>query len=319
MALVRNKVFSGKKVIPETTLKQMVISGGSVALAEKLRQSHGWDSNTIMAAPIAVMESGVVTDNHWVLLGSLKPIKFSANSVWPEAPKDLRVIIDMPDLTVFTFAGSTNLSYWLDREELEVSYTHTVVEREAEQPIVNKISYDQAVTMGVGEFAVRAMVVPKDVKGAGIWIGAVPHKKATIQARLGDNTNCHRTPHITLQLAEVNPSPLSKGRAVYAVMTQQEQAGEGFGFGVIPWLDATGEGVEDAIMPDSEDLRESLYRFMRLSATVACATTAGSMEARLTTLVGGQAPAPKKPEQIWPVFVPMETTTQQKGVYVSYW
>ena len=309
MAALRNKIFSGKKKLPEDILRHSFISGGLVALAEKLKESHGWNSTTILAAPIILLESGAITDNHWALLGRLKPVKFTANCLLPTAAKDLGVSINISDLTVFVFPGSTNLSYWLDREEFEVNFTHTVENEAGEPPLVNNISFDQAVAMGVGEFAVRAMVIPKDEKGAGVWIGAVPHKKASLTTRLGGNSNCHQTPHITLQLTEVNPSPLSKGRAVYATFSQQEQAADGFGYGIIPWLDVTAEGEEDAILTDDDDLKESIYRCMKSSATVACATTAASMEARLTTLAAGQAPAPKKPDPVWPVFVTRVTTT----------
>ena len=62
-----DKIFKGKKGIPETELKAGLISGGSVALAEKLRTSHGWNGMSLLAAPVLTLEAGGIADTHWAV------------------------------------------------------------------------------------------------------------------------------------------------------------------------------------------------------------------------------------------------------------
>ena len=52
-------------------------------------------------------------DTHWVLLGALKDLAFSANQLWVGLEKDLKVTIKLEDLGMFT-CGESNLSGWLD-------------------------------------------------------------------------------------------------------------------------------------------------------------------------------------------------------------
>ena len=62
-----HKVFKGRKAIPETELKAGLIAGGTVALAEKLRNSHGWHGVTLLAAPIFTLEAGGIAGSHWAV------------------------------------------------------------------------------------------------------------------------------------------------------------------------------------------------------------------------------------------------------------
>ena len=62
-----HKIFKGRKEIPEEELKAGLISGGVAALAEKLRTSHGWDSTTLLAAPLLALEAGAVADCRWAV------------------------------------------------------------------------------------------------------------------------------------------------------------------------------------------------------------------------------------------------------------
>ena len=45
-----------------------------------------------------------------------------ANTMWKDGSKDLKVSIKMDDLTMFAFADG-NISEWVDREDLEVTYS----------------------------------------------------------------------------------------------------------------------------------------------------------------------------------------------------
>ena len=62
-----HKIFKGRKTIPEAELKASLISGGTVALAEKLRNSHGWNGVALLAAPILTLEAGGIAGSHWAV------------------------------------------------------------------------------------------------------------------------------------------------------------------------------------------------------------------------------------------------------------
>ena len=77
-----------------------------------------------------------------------------------------------------------------------------------------------------------------------------------------------------------------------------EQPGDGFGFAVLPWLDVTAE-----VCPDSKELKEALLRLETASTTLATATAAASLEARIRAVVAGSAVPPKNPAHVFPQFV----------------
>ena len=81
------------------------------------------------------------------------------------------------------------------------------------------------------------------------------------------------------------------------------------GFGVLPWVDVTAEGEEDATLPESDDMKEALLRFMRLSTCSVTATTAAAMEARLRAITTGNATKPKNPPHVFPEFRPAMVPT----------
>ena len=62
-----HKIFKGRRCIPDTELKAGLISGGSVALAEKLRNNHGWNGMSLLAAPVLTLEAGGIADTHWAV------------------------------------------------------------------------------------------------------------------------------------------------------------------------------------------------------------------------------------------------------------
>ena len=287
-----NKVFKGKKKLTVTAMKEGMITGGAVTLGERLQAKYGWDGTRTMAAPILVCEAGSIVDINWVLLGALKDVTFASNYVWPGGEKEVRVSVRVGDLSMFTFAVG-NLSGWLNRDELDVTYTAPEGE----------LSFEDAQGRGVGEFCLRALICPTSHAGASIWIGAHPCKREALEGRLGADHNSSLTPHITLQLAEAEPHGLAAGgRAAHVVFTRKEKEGEGFGMGVLPWLDVTAEGVEDAVMPDPEDVKEALLRFMRSSASSAVATTGAALEKRTRALEAGSLGAPRNLAHCFPEY-----------------
>ena len=123
--LMLHKIFAGRKKVPENEMRASMITGGAVTLGLKLQQDHGWNGTSLLAAPVAVVEAGAVVDSHWVVLGGLKDLSFSANLLWPRASKDLKVIVKLSDLSMFSFGKTPNLSQWLEKDELEVNFAHT--------------------------------------------------------------------------------------------------------------------------------------------------------------------------------------------------
>ena len=57
-----------------------------------------------------------------------------------------------------------------------------------------------------------------------------------------------------------------------------------------------------ATLPEQEDYRESLLRFLRLSTTTATATTAASMETRIRVVIANKAVPPKNPAHVFPEY-----------------
>ena len=62
-----NKIFKGRKLIPEEELRASLVSGGVMALAEKLREAHGWNGTSLLAAPFLTLEAGAVVDTYWAV------------------------------------------------------------------------------------------------------------------------------------------------------------------------------------------------------------------------------------------------------------
>ena len=60
-----HKIFKGRKALPEEELRASLISGGVVALAEKLRIDHGWNGVSLLAAPFLTLEAGAGVDSYW--------------------------------------------------------------------------------------------------------------------------------------------------------------------------------------------------------------------------------------------------------------
>ena len=206
-----DKIFDGKKTIPEEVLRRCMIAGGAVALGAKLRDEHNWDGESLMAAPTLVLEGGVVVDSHWCVLGKLQDMSLTATAVWAGADKDMRVVVRMTDMAMFSFSD-TNLSSWLDRSQLKHLYhiLHEVhVDRSeldvtflypGESGDLESIPFNEACAKGAGEFCIRALICPTSHTGGSIWIAAHPSTKAEMKTRMGENFNTHATPHITIKV-----------------------------------------------------------------------------------------------------------------------
>ena len=241
-------IFNGRKQIPEDLMRSGVIMGGKAALAEKLKKDHSWDGRTLIAAPITVLEAGAIVDNYWSVLGELRDLSFGANLLWAKGSKDIKVTVKMEDLSMFDFKDG-NLSGWLDKDELEVTFAIGDGEEVSYKELTEKY--------GAMEFALRLLVVPTTHQGASVWVGASPYSKADIKNKLKNDASSNIAPHITLPIHEAMPHGVAAaGRAAHAVFSRQELPSDGYGLGVLPWLDCSAEG-DDAIMPSSDEIKEA--------------------------------------------------------------
>ena len=90
------------------------------------------------------------------MIGALKDLVFAANLVWKDGSKDLKVSVKLDDLGMFPFDANCNISSWLDRGELDVTYS---------LDNGDPISHQEAKQYGVGEFCLRLLVVPTAYTG----------------------------------------------------------------------------------------------------------------------------------------------------------
>ena len=95
-------------------------------------------------------------------------------------------------------------------------------------------------------------------------------------------------------MTEASPNRVPAGRAAYALFCHREPAS---GHGVLPWIDVTAEGIEDAVMPELDEVVSSTLSFLRSSTKVAPATIAAMMEKRMKALVKGNSKSAIKSEE----------------------
>ena len=288
--------------MPEDVMREGIILGGKAALAEKLRKTYAWNGRSLIAAPSAVLEAGAIVDNYWSILGELKDLSFGANLLWPKGNKDMKVKVKMEDLSMFDFKDG-NLSEWIDRKDLEVVFALGDGEEVTYEDVTDKY--------GAMEFCLRLLMVPTSHLGASVWVGATPYSKEDLKNRLGNDASSHLTPHITLPIHEAMPHGVTTaGRAAHAVFSRKELASDGYGFGVIPWLECSAEGEEGVILPSSDEYKESTLLFLRQAMASAVTTLPKTMENRMGALAAGKPAMPSNPPQVFPEFIPSEETPE---------
>ena len=229
------------------------------------------------------------------MVGALKDLVFAADLVWSDGKKDVRVSVKLDDMSMFSFDADTNISGWLDRSELDVSYS---------LDNGDLITYVEAKQYGVAEFCLRLLLVPTVHTGASVNVAAHPSTKDALKQRLGEHANCLQTPHISLQVQEVSPNGVKAGRAAHALFTRQELANDGYGLACLPWLECSAEGEDEAIMPEGDEVKEAMLKLMKKSTAAALSTTVKSLEVRVRALLEGKAAPLKNSPLVFPDFSP---------------
>lgn len=67
-----DKIFKGRKNLPEAELRASLVSGGAVALGS----SHGWNGVSLLAAPTMGVEAGAIVDSRWAVWMLYLPLNY---------------------------------------------------------------------------------------------------------------------------------------------------------------------------------------------------------------------------------------------------
>jgi hypothetical protein len=276
----------------------MRVSGGSTALAEKLRRDVDYDGVKLIATGIVTTDqAGAIKSTHWVALGALKTIQMPAQRIWIDANKQIQVVIRIPDMAIFEFPATSNMSAWVDRNDLDIRF-------------VNKtdrctLDWEEARTMGVEDVIARAIIVPGSHQEATVWVAVVPLGKEELADKVGGHdVNHHGIPHISLPLDEQEvdaPNTFSAGKAVTATLIQQELPNQGFGMGTLAFIDCTTSDNPDQGNPDPGRYKEAvlgLYRAVSMGAP----TNVGHFASSLQKFIDKTAPTMKKAPVVFPEY-----------------
>ena len=268
-----------------------------MALVNKLVQDVNYDKTKILATAVITTDpAGVIKDTHWILMGAFKVMTYPATKIWKDAHKDVQVVFRFPDLTVFEFPSSSNMSAWNDIEQMDVRFI-----RKSTKEIIDG---DVAATMGLGDMVIRAIIVPGNPFEASVWIAVAPLSKDGLvdTVNLAD-INDYSIPYIPIHVEEAEdeaPNTFSTGKAV--TMMRQEEPGLGLGMGILPFLDIASSDNEDQGIPEPNKYKEASMKFLRKVA-VGYPTTAHKFESMMQRYLGNTLPTMKKAPMIFPEFV----------------
>ena len=301
-----NPIFKGRGVPSPTILRSLRVQGGSAALSNKLAVDVDYDKVKLLGAGVITTDqAGAIKSTHWVVMGAVKTIVTPASKIWPEASKDIQVVIRIPDLTIFEFPAMSNMSDWVDRYDLDVRFVNKTDRKSVDFETV-------AAGSGIREFSARVVIVPGSPTEASLWITVIPYDKAGLRAEVGlAAVNDVSVPHIAVPLIEMEDNAaktFSSGKAVTATLIQQELPGSNLGMGLLPFIDCTLADSEESGCPDPHAYKEAALKFFR-NVHMGFPTTAGKYEATLQKFKESTAPPMKKAPLVFPEYArPPQTT-----------
>ena len=121
--MIKAAVFKKRGGVSRDLLESLVVRGGSTRVAEVLKDKFMWNGSTPTACPVFSLgtEDGRITAGRWTLHGKLsKPVRFRAEDVFELADRDLVVSVEVGDLSVFEFGGtSSNFSFWVESKDMK--------------------------------------------------------------------------------------------------------------------------------------------------------------------------------------------------------
>ena len=224
-------IFKGRGFPSLPLLKSLRVTGGATAIMNKLIAETNYDNTRVVASGVITTDlAGVIKDTHWVLMGALRRATWAASKIWKDADKDVHVIFRFPDLSVFEFPATSNMSAWVNHDQLDVRF----LKKSAKEAI----DWETAAEMGVGDMVIRAIIVPGSVHEASVWVVAAPISKETLASKVSlAEVNSVGIPYISIPMTEMEeggPNTFSAGKAVTATMVRQE-TNEGVGMGLLPF------------------------------------------------------------------------------------
>ena len=213
-------------------LKAVTVTGGHVAMANLLKDKHGWDGSSVhVTVQHRLGTLGNIENTSWLALGSLKPFTVSATDIWGPADKQLKVTFKAEDLSMFRFQPMRNISQWVRMGEiLPVFYTGSRNNKKI-------LSSAEASAMGVGDLACRIHIIPSSTTEAKLWFSVVPISLQDLEEQLPGKSSSNSVPSITFAVYKSQRDE-GRGKAAKAFLGVQED-GDSIGIGALALVDNT--------------------------------------------------------------------------------
>ena len=284
--------FNSRKAISATTIKDGMYEGVIEDLLAIIKDKHQWDGIKPQAAITTVMEGNRIDDPTWVVMGSVGAITFTADSLWKEAVKGIKVTLTLKDLSGFKFPCRGNASWWNKEGE---SYTVSYLQQREEDVDTVVITEGEARLQGVGDFSCRLCILPTSSRTARVWLGACPVSKEDLHTRMGeDKVNSHQVPVILLALGAPRNSKFLE------IPFNNMEEKEGYGIGIIPWLEVSADGMDDAKVPTTEDMRRMVFQLAEASRVKLTTTGPVSIQNRIQSFQDGKSAIPLLEAAVFP-------------------
>ena len=131
---------------------------------------------------VTVGKEGEMEGSKWTVRGNLNEVvKFRGSSLWGEDSMNYDVMIEVRDLSVFSFdhknAGTEpcNMSRWLDRKEL-AKVCEMSIKKDGEDESKEELIMAALEGLGTQGMCARLVVMPKSVGTATLYLDIVPVK-----------------------------------------------------------------------------------------------------------------------------------------------
>ena len=298
--------FTIHKDFTQEDFNRTVINGPG-GIREVVGGILGGDPGTFLGVQLFMTKEGQFTSSRWVGCGPLDgdgTITFKAASLFPAAPPTLhlklRVTLDM-----FEWPGdASNFSAYVDFPGAGpvAAFTKSKEEKSA------LVDWEVAKGQGVGDFAVRAIVMPHSTSQVFVHVGAVPFSVAHMKARYSEVFTEAFFPNFLLSVTKA-PTKLPEGHVnktsrLVKMVDLQLQDVEGFGLGVLPFFNVLRfhPREEPITMPSFDLVRRTLFTFMKAGRHPVSKTAAAFPGALAVALEADANPANLLPSvsTVWP-------------------
>ena len=300
--------FNIDKEFSQEDFNRTVINGPA-GIKEVVGGIVGGDAGTFLGVQLFMTKEGEFTSSRWVGAGPLDgdgSVTFKASSLFPAAAPNLylklRITLDM-----FEWPGdASNFSVYLDFPGAGPVAAFTK-SKEGSKPVF--VDWEVAKGQGVGDFALRAIVMPFTTKQVFVHVGAVPFSVAHMKAQYSEVFAEAFFPNFLLSVTKA-PTKLPEGSVnktsrLVKMVDMHLQDGEGFGLGVIPFFNVLRFNPKDELikMPPFSLIRKTLFSFMKAGRHPVSKTAAAFPGALAVALEADVNPANQVSavSTVWPV------------------